>query len=181
MIVAQEKRKSNIVEYILYMWQVEDIIRALDFNLDKINDVLVANYNVDEPTKKSIADWYKNLVIMMQKEQLKQTGHLQFIKNVTDDLNRFHLTLLQEQTNPEYNRQYAEIKNDIQLVRNKSVKNHHDIEVALNTLYLILMLKMKKQDITEATQQVVWKFGNFMGQLSSLYKAYENGDIEINF
>jgi len=28
MIIAQKKRKENIAEYLLYMWQVEDLIRA---------------------------------------------------------------------------------------------------------------------------------------------------------
>ena len=28
MIIAQKKRKENIAEYLLYMWQIEDLIRA---------------------------------------------------------------------------------------------------------------------------------------------------------
>ena len=27
MFIAQELRKNNIAEYLLYMWQVEDVIR----------------------------------------------------------------------------------------------------------------------------------------------------------
>ena len=33
MYIAQELRKSNIAEYLLYMWQVEDTIRAFDCSL----------------------------------------------------------------------------------------------------------------------------------------------------
>jgi len=32
MIAAQQKRKENIVEYILYIYQIEDLIRAFQFN-----------------------------------------------------------------------------------------------------------------------------------------------------
>ena len=36
MIVARQKRKENIAEYLLYMWQVEDLIRANRFDMDAI-------------------------------------------------------------------------------------------------------------------------------------------------
>ena len=29
MLIAREKRKSNVAEYILYMWQVEDLLRLI--------------------------------------------------------------------------------------------------------------------------------------------------------
>ena len=32
MIIARQKRKENIAEYLLYMWQVEDLIRANKFD-----------------------------------------------------------------------------------------------------------------------------------------------------
>lgn len=39
MYIASAKRKENIAEYLLYMWQIEDIIRAnsLDIELVKRN------------------------------------------------------------------------------------------------------------------------------------------------
>ena len=36
MIIARRKRKENIAEYLLYMWQVEDLIRANNFDMDSI-------------------------------------------------------------------------------------------------------------------------------------------------
>ncbi|MBI49085.1 MAG: DUF4924 domain-containing protein, partial [Crocinitomicaceae bacterium] len=32
MILADSKKKSHIVEYILFLWQIEDLIRAAQFN-----------------------------------------------------------------------------------------------------------------------------------------------------
>lgn len=179
MIIASEKRKTNMTEYLLYMWQVEDMIRALKLDMDMIKTHLIASYDVDDQKKQEITDWYKNLVLMMQKEQKQASGHLQFIVNQINDLNRFHLALLQNQVDAEYAKLYQEIKSDIELVRQKSKRDDNDIEVALNTLYLILMLKMRKQEVSEGTQQAVWKFGNFMGHLSKLFKLYESGDLEV--
>lgn len=179
MIVAQEKRKKNIAEYILYMWQVEDLIRALGFDLHKIENTLVAQYQTDGKQKKEIVDWYSNLSIMMQKEQVQKTGHLQFLVNLINDLDRFHQALINQHVDAEYSSLYADIKADLDLVRQKSGKDDHDIEVTLNTLYLILMLKMKNKEVSEGTHKAVWKFGNFMGHLSKLFKAYEAGDLEL--
>ncbi|MCF8359729.1 MAG: DUF4924 family protein [Prolixibacteraceae bacterium] len=176
MIVAKEKRKKNISEYILYMWQVEDIIRAFKLDMDELQKHVISKYSSQQG---EIADWYRNLVLMMQKEQKQRTGHLQFLVNLTDELNRFHTLLIERKADAEYLRLYNEIQPDIQLIREKSKQDHHDVEVSLNTLYIILMMKLKNQDISEGTQQAVWKFGNFMGHLSKLFRAYEAGDLEI--
>ena len=42
MIIAQKKRKENIVEYMLYMWQVEKIIRAKNLDMDKIEKTIIS-------------------------------------------------------------------------------------------------------------------------------------------
>ena len=42
MIIARQKRKENIAEYLLYMWQVEDLIRANKFDMDSINRTVIA-------------------------------------------------------------------------------------------------------------------------------------------
>ena len=36
MIIASQKKKENIAEYLLYMWQIEDIIRAYGLDIDQI-------------------------------------------------------------------------------------------------------------------------------------------------
>ena len=48
MFVAQQKRKENIAEYILYMYQIEDLIRAFKLDMDLIQHNLISKYKVDE-------------------------------------------------------------------------------------------------------------------------------------
>ena len=36
MIIAQQKLKENIAEYVLYMYQIEDVVRAYHFDLEAI-------------------------------------------------------------------------------------------------------------------------------------------------
>ena len=50
MIIAKEKRKTNLAEYVLYMWQVEDLIRSFCFDIEKIGTEYIARFQVDEAT-----------------------------------------------------------------------------------------------------------------------------------
>ena len=44
MLIAQQKLKENIAEYILYMYQIEDVIRAYHFDLNKIMEKYVKEF-----------------------------------------------------------------------------------------------------------------------------------------
>ena len=56
MIIAQQKRKENIAEYLLYMWQIEDIIRANKLDIDLIEQNLISQYKIDEDKRKEVKD-----------------------------------------------------------------------------------------------------------------------------
>ena len=51
MFIAQEKKKSNIIEYILYMWQIENIISACQFNIDIIKSTVILQMGLTENDK----------------------------------------------------------------------------------------------------------------------------------
>ena len=36
MYISQQLKKQNIAEYLLYMWQIEDLIRANRFDMESI-------------------------------------------------------------------------------------------------------------------------------------------------
>ena len=57
MIIAKRKRKENIAEYLLYMWQVEDLIRANKFDMDSIRRTVIAHYAQHATVKEEIAQW----------------------------------------------------------------------------------------------------------------------------
>ncbi|MDD7726011.1 MAG: DUF4924 family protein, partial [Bacteroidales bacterium] len=46
MLIAQKKRKENIVEYILYMWNVEDLIRANGLDMSQIDKNIIDKYGI---------------------------------------------------------------------------------------------------------------------------------------
>ena len=94
MLIAREKKKNNIAEYILYMWQLEDMLRALKLDMEQVDRYLVAGFQADERTSKEIHDWYDNLIAIMQKEKVEEKGHIQALKNTVDELTELHFFLL---------------------------------------------------------------------------------------
>ena len=44
MIIALQKKKENIAEYLIYMWQVEDLLRACQLDESKIDLMLDARF-----------------------------------------------------------------------------------------------------------------------------------------
>jgi hypothetical protein len=173
MIAAQQKRKENIVEYILYIYQIEDFIRALQFNISNIEMQLVSQYQVDDKTRIEILDWYKNLVVMMEKEGIREKGHLQFLVNQINDLNEFHLKLMETEINKEYVHVFQSISGLITELnqKNKSVKN--DLQISIDAIYGFLLLKMQQKEVTNETIEALKRLSSWLGLLSKLYKDFE--------
>jgi hypothetical protein len=180
MIIARELRKTNIAEYILYMWQVEDLLRACSFDPEKIEQQLVKRYNADEAASKEIADWYHNLAVMMEKEHVQEKGHLQVLVNLVNDLNEFHHKMLEVQTDQEYVRLYHGNQEAItEVLQKTSTDADNEVEACLNALYGFMILKLKSSEISTQTHQTVERLAHQIGHLSARYIQFENDDFEF--
>jgi len=180
MLIARELRKSNIAEYILYMWQIEDSLRACSFAPETIEKQLVARFNADEVSSKEIAAWYNNLAVMMEKEHVREKGHLQVILNLIDDLNEFHLKMLDVQNDQEYVRLYRQNRDAIQeAIHKTALDTENEIGACLNTLYGYMMLKLKSSEISPQTHRTIENFARQIGHLSARYMQFENDDFEF--
>jgi hypothetical protein len=179
MIIAQEKKKTNIIEYIIYMWQIEDIIRSFDFNLIKINKNIVDQYQGDLALKEDINVWYEGLVQQMKNEKIQTSGHLQFLTNHINDLYDLHQYLIQIK-NPEYLQYYSWAKTHIdELIRLSKHNEINEIEASLNGLYGFLMLRLQKREVTQATRESIEHISKMMATLNKIYFKIEKGEMEI--
>lgn len=178
MLIAKELRKNNIAEYILYMWQIEDSLRACSFDETIIDRHLVKRFQADESASKEIFDWYRNLSVMMQNEHIQEKGHLQVFVNLINDLNEFHHKLLQSQKDQEYLNLYAKVQPAInELARTDEVLN--EVEVCFQTLYKMMILKIGKSEISDQIQESAERIARLVGHLSARYIQFENDDFEF--
>lgn len=170
MFVAQELRKKSIAEYLLYMWQVEDIIRAYDCQLSRIRREYISKFDYTDEQKDELADWYGNLVRMMNSEGCREKGHLQINKIVIQDLNELHNMLLQSTKFPFYTAEYYKVLPFIVELRNHGAnKEENEIETCFDALYGMVMLRLQKKAISPDTEHAIKEITTFIGMLSDYY------------
>lgn len=180
MIVARQKRKENIAEYLLYMWQVEDLIRANHFDIDAINRTVVARYDQPEEVRKEISQWYEELIEMMRSEGVKEKGHIQLNKNVIIVLTDLHLRLLKSPKEMVYGAAYYKTLPYIVQLRAKSGGEElPELETCFNAIYGYLVLRMKGEKISDETMEAIRQISAFLAILAEKYRADMNGELEL--
>ncbi|MBR3101981.1 MAG: DUF4924 family protein [Muribaculaceae bacterium] len=186
MIIAKQKRKENIAEYLLYLWQVEDMIRAAKFDIETINSAIIERCDTDNETKAEMRDWYESLIKMMELEHIKEGGHLQICKNVLIRLTDLHLQLLQSDKFPEYTAEFYRTLPFIVELRAKSNDTDRagELETCFNALYGVLMLRLQGKAVTPGTEQAIQQISRFIGMLAAYFKKdelkplFDNQEIE---
>lgn len=179
MYTASEKKKENIAEYLLYMWQIEDLIRAYNFDIDRIEQQIINGHTqLDERQRKDMKEWYESLIDMMRREGVTENGHLQLNKNVLIDLNDLHKKLLADPKFAQYGAEFYKTLPYIVDLRAKAGDAKADeIETCFNALYGLLLLRLQKKEISEATLDATRQISKFLAMLSLYYKKDYNNEL----
>lgn len=181
MFVSKELRKKNIAEYLLYMWQVEDLLRANEMSIEKIIDSMVQPYNLLEKERAELVGWYENLIEMMRIENVVESGHLQINKNVIIMLTDLHLRLLKSTKVPFYSAAYYKALPFIVEFRTKSNSHEkNELENCFDVLYMLWMMKLQKRDINVETINAAKEIGKFISMLSLYYNEEEEGKLDLD-
>lgn len=181
MIIAKQKRKENIAEYLLYMWQVEDLIRANHFDIETIRSTVISHYDQPEEVKEEIARWYEELIEMMISEGVKEKGHIQLNKNVIISLTDLHLRLLRSPKEMVYGAAYYKTLPYIVQLRAKSGgEDLPELETCFNAIYGFLMLRMQGKEISSETMEAIKQISSFLALLAEKYRADMNGELNLD-
>jgi len=180
MIIARQKRKENIAEYLLYMWQVEDLIRANHFDMDKIRETIIAKYDQPDVVKDEIIQWYQELIDMMRSEGVMESGHIQLNKNVILSLTDLHLRLLRSPKEMVYQAAYYKTLPHIVQLRAKSGETEvPELETCFAAIYGYLLLRMQGKEVSAETIEAIKQISSFLAILSEKYNAEMNGELKI--
>lgn len=171
MFIAQKLRQKNIAEYLLYMWQTEDTIRAYGCNEEKIEKEYVPQFRLNAEDSAGLAKWYADLCQMMRSEGIKEKGHLQINKNVVSNLVELSQQLLESSGYRQYHSAYFRALPDIMELRKRGNDSTlSDIEVCFNALYGVMLLRIGKQPVSAATETAVKEISNVVAMLAAYYK-----------
>ena len=180
MFIAKELRRKSIAEYLLYMWQIEDIIRAMGCSLPLIRKAYISKFtDYTDEQKEDEIDWFGNLVRMMNEEGKRDQGHLNINDIVVRDLVDLHQRLLQSNRFPIYNAEYYKVLPFIVELRGKGDKNISEIETCLDALYGIMMLRVQKKEISPETEHAIKEISTFIGMLSDYYLKNETEGLDF--
>ncbi len=178
MFISQNLRKKNIAEYLLYMWQIEDLIRAYDCSLSRIRREYISRFDYNDEQKDEVADWYGNLIRMMNEEGCREGGHIQINKVVLQQLIELHNQLLDSADFPFYGSEYYKVLPFIVELRNRGAnKDKNEIETCFDALYGVMMLRLQKKEISTETEHAVKEMTTFVGMLNDYYFKDKNGEL----
>jgi hypothetical protein len=174
MIIALQKRKENIVEYLIYMWQIADLIRACQFNMDEIEESILSKYDQPEETLQEIREWYEELMDRMSEEGIMEKGDLQQNKDLISELNALHLRLLKSPKETVYGALYFNTLPAIVQLRSKSVgREVLEIETCLTAIYGYLLLKLQNKTISGETSESIKQISSLLAYLAARFHEKE--------
>ena len=180
MYISQQLKQQNIAEYLLYMWQVEDLIRANGFDMKKIQQTIIDPYPITDEQKKALTQWYEDLINMMRDEQVMEHGHVQINKNIIVWLTDLHLRLLKSPKFPYYSAAYYKALPFIVELRAKGAdKDAPELETCFDAMYGVWMLKLQKKEVSEGTQKAMKVIGDLLAILAGYYIKDKQGELEL--
>ena len=153
MFIAQKLRSQSISAYLIYMYQVEDLIRAYGLDADRIAAEYLPRFGYDEEQMKQAKEWYESLARMMKEEGKVETGHVQVVQNTLELLEDHHKELLADTDEQDYRAAYYKALPHIVALRTQgNNKDKKEMENCIDALYGATLLKMQGKELSSGTQ-----------------------------
>jgi hypothetical protein len=170
--IAQSKLKNNVSEFIIHMYQMEDLCRVYQFDLDDIEQYVIKHFPVDDEEKKTLRSWFSSFIQKMKEQDIEERGHLEEIQNYVEELLELKNSLIT--SDPEfsavYNNARPHIRQSLKEAMELGQKIDSDIQVCLNGIYGLLLARMNGREVPEDLNEGIEAFGNVLSYLSYKYK-----------
>ena len=157
MDIAQSKRKENIAEYILYLWQIE------------------------EEQKHVYLLWYMDIVNLLRKEGKEESGHLEHTLHLIGDMHNLHLQLMQNPVGEHYRTTFARLAPQLPMLRTLVKKEDVcDTEICFRALYAAMLYRIKgDKKRAEAINDTIELVSPVVAELAAMYGKVERGEIDL--
>ena len=151
-----KSKKENIAEYILYLWQLEDYLRAFPEQAEN---------------NEELAD----ILRMMHADDVMDGGHIQLAQIALKELEMLSDDILTQEAT--YRAAMIRITPALNLLKARPDRpTMSNIEACLVLLYQIMMLRLQKREISAETQEVQMQATSILQYLSKTY--YKQGELE---
>lgn len=168
--IAERKKSENIGEYLVYMYQMEDLIRSYQGNMEEIGQYVVSHYPVSEEEKETIKTWFADLAASMKQQELMQKGHLEELNQLVANLLQLHYQLLKSDANyvATFHLAKPHLLDAIEAAAGEDVGN--EIQICLNGVYGLLLCRLLGKPVNDQQLEAADAFGNVLSHLNFSYQ-----------
>ena len=172
MDIAKAKRRENIAEYILYLWQLEDLLRALQFSPEAIFSTLIApRKDIGEEQKHVFLLWYMDLANLLRQEGKEEKGHLEHTLHLIQDLHDLHLQLMKLPVGEHYRATYLRA-----VLGNPGMS---DTELCFRALYAAMLYRIKGEGDKSAVTDTLEYISPVIAELADMHGKVERGEVNL--
>ncbi len=183
MDIARRLRRDNIAEYILYLWQLEDLFRSLQFSPEAIYTKFVAPRSDLAPAEQqALHSWYVEYCELLDKEGKRAAGHSEHTLHLISDLEDMHRRLLTLPVGARYRTLFTaleEVLPDLRSVAGESASQMGDIELCFRALYGAVLYRLKGQSGRGAVEDTLAYISPAIAELVKVYGQSERGEIDL--
>jgi len=167
MSLAEEKKRNNISEYIIHMYQTEDLIRIYEFDMEKVDEYVIKHIPVEN--KIPLKEWYRDIADKMEKQGIKEKGHLAEVQEIVSELVELKKELLK--SDKDFKNIYDKSKSHIEeSLKYADGQIENEVQACLNGVYGLLLLRMNGRSVDDDIMVSVNAFGDVLSHLSYKYK-----------
>jgi hypothetical protein len=113
----------------------------------------------------------------MKRSSAEEKGNVEELQEVISELNLLHTTLNTLLRDDEYIAANERAKDNLDAYRERTNgKALSDVEAYLTALYGLMMLRLRKQEISEETVQAMKTFSDVMALLALQYNKMKKGE-----
>ena len=172
MFIAQKLRSQSVSAYLIYMYQVEDLIRAYGLDAERIAAEYLPRFGYDEAQMKEAREWYESLARMMKEEGKEASGHVQVVQNTLELLEDHHQELLADSDEQEYRTAYYKALPHIVALRAQgNNKEKHEMENCIDALYGATLLRMQGKELSAGTLNALKPISDLLRLGEESYKS----------
>lgn len=181
MIPDESRINENVAEYVLLIYQLEDLVRAYDLDMDKLTVSYIEPQTVgNEELRAQAIKWYSGLIASMKRSGIQKSGHISELNEIMVELSYLHNTMINLTGDTNYKSVFEKASGFIEEFKERSdLKNKNHIEVAFHALYMKLLLKLQKKDISTETEEAFDAMRSLIAHLSAAYKRMKSGDLNF--
>lgn len=168
--IAEKKKSQNVGEYLIYMYQMEDLIRSYQGNMEEIKQYVISHYPVSEEEKAEITGWFEEILEKMKSQEILERGHLKELNELVKNLSNLHYDLLKKDRDyfESYNKAKPHILEAILAADGENPGT--EVQICLNGVYGLLLCRLLGKKVDEKQLEAADAFGEVLSMLNFSYQ-----------